>query len=177
MGADLFGSFAESTCAALVVAATSEEILGAEGSIIFPLMITASGIFVSIVTSFFATNFMKVDTDDKIEKTLKYQLVISTVILTPVIYIVSLWVLPETFSIGTKDDQIETSSFKAFVCIVSGLWAGLIVGFVTEYFTSHSYKPVREVAEACRTGAATDIIYGLALGYMLSLIHTDAADE
>lgn len=40
-----------------------------------------------------------------------------------------------------------------------------MIGYVTEYYTSHSYTPVREVSEACRTGAATNIIYGLALGY------------
>jgi H(+)-translocating pyrophosphatase len=49
--------------------------------------------------------------------------------------------------------------------VTSGLWSGLIVGYTTEYYTSHSYAPVRELAAACQTGAATNIIYGLALGY------------
>jgi Na+/H+-translocating membrane pyrophosphatase len=40
----------------------------------------------------------------------------------------------------------------------------LHIGFVTEYFTSHTYSPVREVARSTETGAATNIIYGLALG-------------
>jgi inorganic pyrophosphatase len=61
MGSDLFGSLAESTCAALVVAATSPELMAdsARGSW-FPLAITASGIIVSFVTSFFATTFTTV---------------------------------------------------------------------------------------------------------------------
>jgi inorganic pyrophosphatase len=45
-----------------------------------------------------------------------------------------------------------------------GLWAGMIIGYVTEYMTSHTYTPVREVANSCETGAATNIIFGLALG-------------
>lgn len=61
MGSDLFGSFAESSCAALVVAATSSELNVDVGALLFPLLITATGILVSFVTSFFATNIMKVD--------------------------------------------------------------------------------------------------------------------
>jgi Na+/H+-translocating membrane pyrophosphatase len=45
------------------------------------------------------------------------------------------------------------------------LWGGCLIGFITEYYTSHSYTPVREVAKSTETGAATNIIYGLALGY------------
>jgi Na+/H+-translocating membrane pyrophosphatase len=46
----------------------------------------------------------------------------------------------------------------------------MIIGGFTEYMTSHSYKPVRELAESCRTGAATNIIYGLALGYLSTIV-------
>lgn len=46
----------------------------------------------------------------------------------------------------------------------------MIIGFVTEYYTSHSYRPVQEVAESSDTGAATVIIYGLALGYKSVII-------
>ena len=54
--------------------------------------------------------------------------------------------------------------------MLTGLYSGLIIGLVTEYYTSHSYSPVREVAGACSTGAATNIIYGLALGYKSVII-------
>jgi len=60
--------------------------------------------------------------------------------------------------------------WHGFVCTLLGLWAGLIIGAVTEYMTSHSYSPVREVANSCQTGAATNIIYGLALGYMSNTV-------
>lgn len=56
----------------------------------FPLLITATGIIVSFVTSFFATNIMKVDQIERIEKVLKYQLIISTVLLTPALYFLAI---------------------------------------------------------------------------------------
>merc|ERR1719201_2010213 len=51
-----------------------------------------------------------------------------------------------------------------------GAWSGLVIGFITEYYTSHSYRPVREIAETQRVSAATGIIYGLALGYLSCII-------
>jgi inorganic pyrophosphatase len=46
----------------------------------------------------------------------------------------------------------------------------MIIGWFTEYMTSHTYSPVRELAGSCRTGAATNIIYGLSLGYFSTII-------
>lgn len=57
MGSDLFGSFAESSCACLVISATSQEIIKS-GAYYFPLMITASGIIVCLFVSFVATSCM-----------------------------------------------------------------------------------------------------------------------
>jgi len=57
-----------------------------------------------------------------------------------------------------------------FFCVAIGLWAGLIIGFVTEYYTSNAYSPVQDVADSCRTGAATNVIFGLALGYKSVII-------
>ncbi len=59
---------------------------------------------------------------------------------------------------------------KAAGSIVAGAVGGLIIGLITEFYTSHSFAPVREVANACKTGAATNIIYGLALGYKSCII-------
>lgn len=71
MGADLFGSLAESTCAALVVGATSTELLNQENAMLFPLLITSAGIIVSFVTSFFATNLMKIEMNT-VERAVKW---------------------------------------------------------------------------------------------------------
>lgn len=59
----------------------------------------------------------------------------------------------------------RTTNMKAYVCIMCGLWSGLLIGKVTDYMTSYNYSPVKEVSESCETGAATNIIFGLALGY------------
>merc|ERR1719326_1144751 len=56
------------------------------------------------------------------------------------------------------------------ISIMLGLWSGLIIGFITEYYTSHSYSPVREIAETQKQSAATGIIYGLALGYLSCIV-------
>ena len=47
---------------------------------------------------------------------------------------------------------------------------GLTIGLITEYYTSHSYAPVRELANSCKTGAATNMIYGIALGFKSAII-------
>ena len=101
MGSDLFGSFAESTCAALVIAGLSQPGQDHDFSAMcFPLLISATGILVCIVTTFVATNFSKLDEKKDIEPALKQQLVISTVLMTPVIFIVALYALPAEFHIN-----------------------------------------------------------------------------
>ncbi|KAI5425425.1 hypothetical protein KIW84_031284 [Lathyrus oleraceus] len=67
--------------------------------------------------------------------------------------------------INFRDGYVEL-----FLCVSVGLWAGLIIGFVTEYYTSNAYSPVQDVADSCRTGAATNVIFGLALGYKSVII-------
>ena len=71
MGADLFGSLAESTCAALVVGATSTQLDSTADAIYFPLMITSVGILVSFITTFFATNFTRARSDN-VENIIKW---------------------------------------------------------------------------------------------------------
>jgi len=71
MGADLFGSFAESSSATLVVASTIPAFYDSPGAMYFPIIISGFGIIVCIITSYFATDFMKVDEPSVIESTLK----------------------------------------------------------------------------------------------------------
>jgi inorganic pyrophosphatase len=167
MGADLFGSFAESSCAAMVIAAQSPTIGGlsnnATGALYLPLIITAAGILVCIVTSFVATHMCSVRSEAEIEPALKRQLLVSTILMTPVSYGICASFLPATFKLTATLTAVTNT--QIFICICMGLWSGLIIGYITEYFTSHSYSPVRQVAASCETGAATNIIYGLALGY------------
>lgn len=75
MGADLFGSFAESTCAALVVSSTNFGIGGNKveiGDLMYPLLVSAFGILASLLTSIVAIYVTKVNVIEKIESTLKF---------------------------------------------------------------------------------------------------------
>ncbi|KAG8345881.1 putative Inorganic H pyrophosphatase [Trypanosoma vivax] len=162
MGSDLFGSFGEASCAALVIAAGSIELRSDFTSLMYPLLITAVGILVCIGSALVAVTNGGVTRAEDIEPALKRQLLLSTIGATIALVFITYISLPETFVVG----HTSTTKWRALVCVLCGLWSGLIIGYSTEYFTSNSYRPVREIAEACETGAATNIIYGLSLGYL-----------
>jgi H(+)-translocating pyrophosphatase len=168
MGADLFGSLAESTCAALVIGASSESMITTPDAIYFPLIVTASGILVSWVTQY-AILFSTV-TIDTIEKQLKIQLGVSTVLMT-VTQFFTIQFLPDTFTLNSGTaSEVDVTQMGCFYCVISGLWAGLIIGLITEYYTSNTYEPVKRLTDACQMGEATNIIRGLALGYLSTVI-------
>ncbi|KAL3008348.1 hypothetical protein AAZX31_07G027000 [Glycine max] len=171
MGSDLFGSYAESSCAALVVASISSFGINHEfTAMLYPLLISSMGIIVCLITTLFATDFFEIKAVKEIEPALKKQLIISTVLMTVGIAIISWIALPTSFTIFNFGAQKEVKSWQLFLCVGVGLWAGLIIGFVTEYYTSNAYSPVQDVADSCRTGAATNVIFGLALGYKSVII-------
>ena len=169
MGSDLFGSFAEATCAALIVSGTSVELTSGP-YFLYPLMISASGILVCIVTALFATNVMIVDSDEKISSTLAWQLHISTIFLLPTIYVVSYFCLPDEFTFVTGNSVVVSGKFSVMACAIFGLLSGLLIGGFTDYYTSNQYSPVQELARSCTQGAAINIIQGLALGYNSTII-------
>jgi len=171
MGSDLFGSFGEASCAALIVGASSPGIVAAGwGALTYPLTINGAGIIVCLFTNFVATDIMPVKKESDIESVLKTQLLVSSLLMTPVLYFLSIYFLPAATCGecvgGFVVSGICSSPLKAFFCVAFGLWGGCAIGFITEYYTSFSYNPVKEIANACRTGAATNIIYGLACGYI-----------
>ena len=85
--------------------------------------------------------------------------------MIPAIYCTSVFYLPESFAMKRTvgNDELALQPYKATLC-------GLIIGLITEYYTSHSYQPIREVAHSCKTGADTNMIYGIALGYKSAII-------
>ena len=165
MGADLFGSLAESTCAALVVSATSPSMLLTPEAIYFPLLVTSVGILASFICQFFAY----IETSN-VETQLKIQLWVSTLLMSAAI-IPTLYVLPEEgLGIAFAGEYYNASRWEAYCCIMLGLWSGLFIGLITEYYTSKENSPTRDLAHACRYGAAPNIINGLALGYLSCVV-------
>ncbi len=162
MGADLFGSAAEATCAALVIGATATVLSDNMNALLYPVLISAFGIPACVITSFFAS----VKEGENVESVLKKQLWISTILVAILMFFVTSYFMVEKFTIAGK----EIGKWDVYFSLVFGLFSGMFIGIITEYYTSHSYKPVREVADASNTGAATNIIYGLALGYKSSLL-------
>eukprot|EP00939_MAST-03C_sp_MAST-3C-sp1_P003997 g3997.t1 len=183
MGADLFGSFAEATCAALVVASVSPELSSSWTAMLFPLYISGAGILACLVTTLFALfgSFPLDRTKSKndwgtatVFGTLKNQLWISTILMTPLLALIAYYTLP-TDDFCVKVDQGNgclqyATWFKCFICAAAGLWGGLIIGIYTEYMTSYEHYPTQEVAMSTTTGAATNIIFGLALGYKSCIV-------
>ena len=165
MGADLFGSVAESTCAALVIGAVGYQATGGTdlNILLFPMLVNGIGIVASIL----ALPFVRATQEDKVEGALKNALIISTLFMLVALYPITMWAFGNnTFMVGT----VTVAAMGVYIALAVGLIAGLAIGLVTEFYTSHRYKPVREVADASKTGAATTIIYGLALGYNSAVI-------
>ena len=175
MSADLFGSFAESTCAALVI--SSDTLVGTGScnyfisNLFYPLLIIAFGIVICILVSLLATDILTVNTNDKIESTLKITLIVSTILLIGVAYLAAYLAYPSSFELRLKGKTIaDRSALYPFLCTLFGLVSGLVIAAFTEYITSHTYQPVRELAESCRSGAASNVTLGLALGYFSTVI-------
>ena len=167
MGADLFGSFAESTCAALVIAAQNESLYSFGWcAVCFPMFISAAGILVCIVTSFIATHIKPVMKESDIDTALRTQMVVSAALMIPCTYIISVSVLPDNFDIVGVSQVRNVTNTDAFVCVIIGTIGGMITGLFTDYYTSTEFEPVKELARSCITGASTNIIYGLSLGYL-----------
>ena len=160
MGADLFGSCAESTCAALVISAVA--FAADPNALLYPILISAVGIPISFITKL----LVGVKKEEDVAPALMKLLVISSVLMAIVMYFVTMALIPGSFELGGE----MYSNMGVYWCFLSGLVAGLAVGLLTGYYTSEKYKPVQEVAKSCETGVATNIIYGLALGYKSTVL-------
>lgn len=177
MGADLFGSFAEATCAALVlIGGTSDMIGGIDGStvsIYYPMLISAVGIVCSIISSAIGIYGYRVTEIPKIEKALNLQLWISTVLILGGLWIMSVTFLPSQWTVTSVDTGLPSKTIQWWYCYVStafGLVSGLLIGLSTDYYTSNAHYPVQEMAGICTSGAAINVIYGLALGYLSTIV-------
>ena len=151
MGADLYESYVGSivSTAALAVAAG----YGVKG-VAVPMMLAALGVLASILGTFFVKT--EEDASQKnLLKALRTGTYISAALVVAAAYAAIRILLPDYMGI--------------YAAILSGLAAGVLIGAVTEYYTSDTYNPTRKLAASSRTGGATVIISGLSLG-MLSTV-------
>jgi H(+)-translocating pyrophosphatase len=166
MGADLFGSLAESTCAALVVSSTSVELIKTTDALWVPLLITAAGIIASFVSVLFVHCWTV--TVENVQSVLKWQIGISTILMTAAV-IPAIQYLPDTFHLPVQNNGVfelqEVTKYTAYACVCIGLWSGMVIGFITEYYTSNAYQPTLSLVDSMAQGPAPNIILGLALGY------------
>ncbi len=146
MGADLYESYVGSVISAGALAAAAG--LGMKG-VIVPMLIAAIGIIASIIGTFFVST-KEGATQKNLLGSLRRGTYISSILSAlasaALIYIL----LPNNTGV--------------FWAVISGLLAGVLIGFFTEYYTSDSYKPTRKLSGSSDTGSATIIIDGLALG-------------
>jgi H+-translocating diphosphatase len=162
MGADLFGSFSEATCAALVVLSQGTAITDSLDAVyLFPLVLSACGLIVSIITIILVGFVYRVKDYDSVEFALKLYMLISGGIMIGVSALLCFLLNEDSIILGEK----TITAWILFGTISIGLVSGVVIGLVTEYFTSHSYRPVREIAESQKVAAATGIIFGLSVGY------------
>ena len=160
MGADLFGSCAESTCAAMVISAV---VFAADpNALLYPILISAIGIPISLLTKL----LVSVKEEEDVAPGLMKLLIISSALMSVVMYFFTVALIPDSFEINGA----SYSNLGVYYCFLSGLVSGLAVGLLTGFYTSDKYRPVQEVAESCETGVATNIIYGLALGYKSTVL-------
>ncbi|MBU3093735.1 sodium-translocating pyrophosphatase [Clostridium sp. CM028] len=153
MGADLYESYVGSivATAALAVAAG----LGVSG-VTIPMIIAAIGIVASIIGTFFVKSGEKAEQKSLLSALRRGVYVSSAIIGIATFFLV--W------------NVLGWDHIGVYFAILSGLIAGNLIGFCTEYFTSDTYKPTQKLAQTTKTGAATVIIGGLSLGMMSTFL-------
>lgn len=152
MGADLYESYVGSIISTGALATAAH--LNFEG-IVVPMLIAAIGIIASVIGTFFVST--KEGADQKsLLGSLRRGTYISAIISAIASAVLIFVFLPENTGV--------------FWAVISGLVAGVLIGFFTEYYTSDSYKPTRKLAKSSETGSATIIINGIALGMLSTAI-------
>ena len=154
MGADLFESFVGVMIGVMVLAAAQ----GSETLVQLPLTLAAAGIFVSIIGTFLVRTEEGGNPQTALNK--------GHFGAAFLMLIVSYFVIDE---LSTNGEFVwdETTSYTVtdlFLATVVGLASGILIGLFAEYYTADDKTPARDIAKASETGAATNIISGLATG-------------
>ena len=141
MGADLFESYVGSLVSALTLGTTVAAVSG----VLFPLAIAGCGLIASIIGTF----FVKGDENSNPQKALTRGSYVSAALVIIASLVLS---------------KVLFGEMHAAIAVIAGLIVGVIIGSITEYYTSADYKPVQGIGEQSETGAATTIISGIAVG-------------
>ena len=158
MGADLYESYCGSILSTAALGATAFAMNGDMQlkAVIAPMLIAAVGIFLSL-----AGIFMVKTKDGATMKDLLHSLSLGTNVSACLIAVATFVIL-----YLLKIDNWIGVSFS----VISGLAAGVIIGWATEYYTSQSYRPTKSIAESSETGSATVIIKGIGTGMISTMV-------
>jgi len=163
MGADLFESYVGSIIGSMVLGASIVVMGGFDISfVILPLLIAASGIIMSIVGTFLVV----VKEGGNPQKALNKGQFISSFILIGVIYFLIQNILPMNFTLN----GLSYTNTGVFIATIIGLFAGLGIGIITEYYTGTHSGPTNSIVKQSLTGPATNIIAGLGVGMQSTAI-------
>ena len=141
MGADLFESYCGSLISALTLGVAVSEVSG----VLVPLAIAGCGLIASMIGTFFVRGGENANPQKA---------------LTKGSYAASVLVMIASLALS----RTLFGNMNAAIAVIAGLIVGVIIGNITEYYTSADYKPVQGIGEQSETGAATTIISGLAVG-------------
>ena len=156
MGADLFESYVGSIIGSMVLGLSITILNNSETAFMFlPLLLASTGIFVSIIGTF----FVKVGKVGP-QKALNIGAFGAAGLMTIISYFLIVNYLPESFI----TPEGEKTSSGVYLSMISGLFSGLLVGVITEYYTAEKHGPVERIAQSSETGSATNIISGLGVG-------------
>ncbi|MBN2601188.1 MAG: sodium-translocating pyrophosphatase, partial [Candidatus Marinimicrobia bacterium] len=159
MGADLFESYVGSIIGTMVLGT-----LFGLNLVILPLALAGLGIICSLAGTF----MVKTREGGDPQKALNRGTLVADGLMLLLIYPVTKLFLPETLSVG----NLTLNAFDIWLATLTGLIAGFAIGTITEHYTSESRKPTQWIAKQSLTGHATNIIAGLSLGMLSTMLPT-----
>ncbi len=163
MGADLFESYVGSIVGAMVLGIAWAQSAGSVDPVLLPVMIASMGIIVSIVFTF----FVRTSEDGNPAMALHKGTIGAAVVAAIGTFFLVQAFIPEAGITVGKHTYTQMGPFWA---TIGGLVAGTLIGFVTEYYTSDHFGPVKGIAKESEMGTAPNIIAGLALGMQSTAI-------